>query len=294
MDTILHWNKNIYVFSRIFGSMNRRHVLCGLVGGIPLFAGCSALTGGDGSDGGNESTGTTHGGGEATTAATTAAETAIETTQAATATPTPAATATSTPTATETPMATAAPTTATTPAQTTAGSPATEQATTAGGPTSGEVVIDPSQLETYSSESYPYSIGYPAGWTVDASNPTDVRIEPSTGFALEQIIATEGVSGVTVDTFVSRLVEVFKQQFNTYRVTNRQNVTLPNGNPGVVLDVTIADPAFPGVTIRGKYLFAVVDGTAYIVQLLVANNSYTPEVEQGLTAILNSFTVQSA
>lgn len=266
--------------------MHRRHVLQGLVAGVPLFAGCSLLAGGDGD---NASDGTATDGGGATTAATDATETVRETaTQAAT------ATATATLTATATPPATATPTVI--PAQPSTETAATEQAPTDGATpvgTPGTVTIDLSELTTYTSDTYPYSVERPADWTVDASDPAQIIFEAETGLGQQQILITEGVGGISLDTLVSLFNDAFSREIDNYRVLNRRDVTLPNDNPGAILDIEITDSSFEGVVLRGKSVYTIADGTAYGVLIFVLENAYTDEAEETLTGIVESLTIES-
>jgi hypothetical protein len=280
--------------------MNRRHVLHGLVACVPLFAGCSLLTG---DDGGNASTNTesnaTSTSNGTTATATDVAETIRETvtrTTTSTATATPTATATATPSATPTPtpLPTAMPTV--TAPQPTTGRELTEQAPTSGATprntATGTAVIDPAQLTRYTNRRYSYSVKRPAGWIVDESDPTQVIFEPQIGLAQEQALVFEDVGASSLDRLVSTINGSFKGFFDEYRVLNQQEVTLPNGNPGAVLDVRITDSALGDFVLRGKSVYTIADGTAYGVLVFVANNSYTSTVEAAMTEIVESLTIR--
>ena len=275
--------------------MHRRHLLCGLVAGVPLFAGCNMLTGGG--NGGESGTGTE--GGETTQAASvteTATATATRVTTAAatataTSTPTPPATATALPSATATD---ADGTQSGTAMEPTARTDTSGRTTGGATPGAGAVSIDPSELTTYESDAYPYSVERPADWTVDASDPTQVVFEPAGGLAQEQALVIEDVGDVGLDAFVSLFNDTLGQEFADYRVLDRRSVTLPNDVPGAVLDVEIADPSFGGVTVRGKSVYAVAGGNGYTVVTFVLDEAYDDTTEAAMTQIAESLTIESA
>jgi hypothetical protein len=268
--------------------MQRRRVLAGLTAGFTLLAGCNGSTGNNSS--GNNSTQSTNrsntsAGDEttATTVATTMAETAQETaTQTETQTQTQTATATATPTPTQT--ATSQPT-----AETTAdGTAAMETATGSGS-------LDLSNRETYSSNSYPYTIEYPSDWQVDETDPTEVSFTASDTPSSLTVYLREGApSSVTLEQATEQFLSGYQQSAGENEMTNetldRREVTLSNDNRAIFLDLRLSS-AESSVSIRQNAVLTLVGDTLYTAASTIPEMVYSSEVGQQVEDMLLSLTV---
>ena len=260
--------------------MQRRRVLVGLTAGFSLLAGCNGSTGNNSS--GNNSTQSTNGsntsaGGEttATTVATTMAETAQETatqtqtqTQTATATPTPTQTATSQPTA---------------------------EPTAAGTAAMGEGSLDLSDRETYSSDSYPYTIEYPSNWQVDETDPTEVSFTAANMPSSLTVFLREGApSSVTLDQATEQFLSGYQQSAGENEMTNetldRREVTLPNDNRAIFLDLRLSS-AEASMSIRQNAVLTLVGDTLYTAASTIPEMVYSSEVGQQVEDMLLSLTI---
>lgn len=253
--------------------MNRRRVLAGIVAGFPFFAGCSALSGGDDDNGGDSrnTTGQQNG--------TTPTETPPPTTAGAKMAETVQQTLTQTATATLTAtMRTAAPT------------------TTASRMT-GAPVIDPSNLTTYTSETYPFSVKYPADWAIDetpSGQSGAVTFTAPSGVAQMDVgVITEVQRSMSLNRLVTETIRSMKQSAEqgegTINSVNRREVTLPNGHRAIVVEITGTTSSDAGRQLSS--VITLVNGTAYLVSVSVPKRKHTPTVEQGITKILTSLTV---
>ena len=258
--------------------MQRRRVLIGLVAGIPLFAGCNSGSNG----GGNNTTQSTAGSGttaDDATTATTVATTMTETAQ-KTATRTQTATATFTPTRTATSQLTADTT-----APETAG-----MATTA-----GSMDIDLSDRETYSSDSYPYTIEYPSEWRINETDPTAVSFtSPGTPGELT-IYTTEGApSSITLEQATEQFLSGYQQSAGEseleHETLDRREVTLPNDHTAIYLDLRLSS-AEAALSIRQSAVLTLVGDSLYTAATTFPELAYSSTVDQQVEAILMSLTV---
>ena len=248
-----------------------------------LLAGCSILGGSDGETNGTATDGETEtAAGEATpTAAGEAAGTTVQATTAA-ATPTMAATEASTPMATET----------------------TGERTPGGGtdvlPVSGtppeELTVDLSEVTTYSNDAYAYAIDYPSALSVDESAPEQVSFTSPSVPVIMLTQATGGIGGdVGLESIVPAFLNSFQRSFDAaeFEVVNRESVTLPNDQPGQVVDIEIQQRG-DSTVLRGKFVFALANEALYVTVILLPKSVYTDEIEGDMTAIAESFTIEEA
>lgn len=200
-------------------------------------------------------------------------------------TQTPTATPTQTPTPTATQTQIPSPTSTPFPTRTRMGTPTAP-------------VIDPSNLATYTSDSYPYTIKYPAGWQVNRT-PADpdfaVTFDPPSGSAkMSAVIGPTSASGPITRKQVSESIRYLKQRATqddaTLDVTDRRPVTLPNGHRAILVDLILTLPS--GVQIRGNFVLTIVNGTFYNVLIRMLTRNYTPTVKQGVNAIRTSLTIE--
>lgn len=294
--------------------MQRRRVLVGLAaGGMSLIAGCNSGGGGNnssnGSGGGNTSADTktsqsasgagtslTPNGSETATAATTALATTTAETARETATQTQTQTQTAAPASIqpETPMTTqiAVPVTSSTSSSLTS----TAMGTAGSGMTTGSMDIDLSDRETYTNDTYSYTIEYPTGWSTTDTDPTSVTFSSSGAPANLQVSITEDIpSSTTLQSATSEFLSGYKQSAEqdggSVEIQNRKQVTLSNGNPAVLLAAQIG---VNEVTLRQKLLFTITDSNIYAAVVTIPEPAYTSSVDQQSTEMLTSLTISSS
>ena len=261
--------------------MQRRRVLTGLIAGASLLAGCSSTDGGSGDNATQSTNGSDTTGNESTTTtvATTMTETARET---ATRTRTQPRTATTTPTPTET--ATSRPTSATTASETAA------MATTM-----RSMEIDLSDRETYSSDTYPYTIEYPTEWRIDETDPTEVSFtSPSTPGEITIYISEDAPSSVTLEQATDQFLSGYQQSAGEsdleHETLDRREVTLPNEYDAVYLDLRLSSPDV-AVRIRQNAVLTLVGDTLYTAATTLPEPAYSSPVDQQTEEMLLSLTV---
>ncbi|EMA56766.1 hypothetical protein C451_00635 [Halococcus thailandensis JCM 13552] len=209
----------------------------------------------------------------AETAQETATQTETQTqTQTATATPTPTQTATSQPTA-----------------ETTAGG------TAAMGTATGSGSLDLSNRETYSSNSYPYTIEYPSDWQVDETDPTEVSFTASDTPSSLTVYLREGApSSVTLEQATEQFLSGYQQSAGENEMTNetldRREVTLSNDNRAIFLDLRLSS-AESSVSIRQNAVLTLVGDTLYTAASTIPEMVYSSEVGQQVEDMLLSLTV---
>jgi hypothetical protein len=254
-----------YVTTPTIGCMHRRHLLTGIAGGIPLLTGCAGLF---------------ESGGESTEPTTTAMQTMTEAGQTAAETPTLTSTSTPTPTATSTPTPTPTP-------MATATQSSTE---TAAG--KGSVVIDPSNLTTYTNEKHSYTVKRPVGWETNTAKSTTVTFTSAGGFMIVQAVDVPGTSkSVSLKPFIKGYFKGFSKKFDDYRILGREKVQLPNNHTGTIVNLRASQSS---VEFRGKAVFTFVNGTIYVVFLLVRKRTHGPTVKNGMMKIIKSLTITSS
>ena len=269
--------------------MYRRQLVAGLATTIPFIAGCTTLLDSVDDDDPqlpSNSSATTN---SPEPVSPTTAETTVDETTQTTRTKTVPTTSIDipTPTAIPTPTVTSTLTPPPTPSQTARSTPGI-----------GTALIDPSNLATYTSDTYPFSVKYPASWRVD-STPTDpdravVFIPPSSNVGMQvNIVQNAGLESLKQN--VRQGIKGFKQSVRqdggTITDLERRNVTLPNGHRAAILNTLLTTPS--AVKIRHMTLFTQSDGLVYLVGVFVLERISSPTVEQGMYAILTSFTIRS-
>lgn len=159
-------------------------------------------------------------------------------------------------------------------------------------------LIDPSKLTTYTNTDIGYEIKYPAGWTVEERPPSSssivswIRIESSSIFTHMDIYVYSELpsSGSTLSEFISYYLELFHPVYDTLTVNHRQTVTLPGGHTGKILYLT---SELGKRKMRPTWLFTIVDGQYYALQIDVSASSYTPTVKQAIKEICTSLTIHT-
>lgn len=262
--------------------MQRRRVLTGLIAGASLLAGCSSTD--DGGDATQSTNGSDTTGDEstATAVATTMTETARETaTQTRTRTRT--ATATSTPTRTAT-------------ARSTTGLTAVETAGTA--TTARSMEMDISDRETYSNDSYPYTIEYPNEWRIDETDPTEIAFtSPSTPGELDVYVSEGAPPSMTLERATDQFLSGYQQSAGEneleHETLDRREVTLPNDHAAVYLDLRLGSTDVD-MRIRQNAVLTLVGETLYTAAITLPEPAYSPPTDQQTEEMLLSLTVDDA
>lgn len=260
--------------------MHRRQLVVGLTTVIPFLAGCATLLDRDSDDDSSDSSTTTSSPEPvpSTTTGTTVGEipqtTHAQTTRStSTAIPIPTVTSTLTP-------------------------PSTPSLTAGQTPGTGTALMDPSTFETYTSDTYPFSLKYPGSWRVDPI-PTDpdraVMFTAPSGDVGMQVNITQNPGSESLNQNVRQGIKGFKrsvrQDDGTVNDLGRRNVTLANGNPAAILNILATTPS--GVKARSMILLTQNNGIVYMVAIFVLERMYSSTVEQGMNTILTSFTISS-
>lgn len=241
--------------------MDRRQVLAGLAGSLALGSGCLGLFDSDGS--GEESS-------------------ADETGERS-----PSATATQRSTGSNR-TETGQPTTGT---ETTHSSTATPS-----GSPSEPALINTANLATYTSDSAPYSIKYPASWRVTVANHNQetVKFTAPASPARMVVRVKDGVPSVVPrESIISTAVQRAKRMYSLDRVTrmSQRKITLPNGTSATVVKTRLSRSA-ADTMLRGTFLVAHVADTVYATGVLVPEHAATPSVEQAMKTLVESLTIQ--
>lgn len=255
---------------------SRRRLLCGFAAGFSLLAGCSALTGDDSTDTASPTPQ------PSTTTAGRATETATQT-----ATPTETTTPTATPDSTPTPAGTA-----------TSAGLATSSDISSPTPSGGGISITPDDLTTFTDPRIGYTIKYPSEWSPvvpSVATPSWVSIEASSDkYDLFSGINIYGYSDFdfsspTFDSFAAWFAG--KWSYDELTVNRRRTITLPKGNKARVL---YARARVSGVQrLRLTWLFTIVNGTGYAIQVRFPDKAYTPTLRRTVDAIVESFTIKT-
>src|SRR5699024_10339290 len=167
--------------------------------------------------------------------------------------------------------------------------------TTGAGMTTGSMNVDLSERETYTNDTYSYTIEYPAGWSTTDTDPTSVSFSSSDTPANMRVSLTEDIpSSATLQSAVSKFLTSYKQSAEqdnrSVNIQNRKQVTLSNGNSAVLLTAQIG---VNGVSLRQKLLFTLANSYFYAATVLIPEAAYTSTVDQESTKMLTSLTITS-
>jgi hypothetical protein len=162
--------------------------------------------------------------------------------------------------------------------------------------TTGSMDIDLSDRETYTNDTYSYTIEYPTGWSTTDTDPTSVTFSSSGAPANLQVSITEDIpSSTTLQSATSEFLSGYKQSAEqdggSVEIQNRKQVTLSNGNPAVLLAAQIG---VNEVTLRQKLLFTITDSNIYAAVVTIPEPAYTSSVDQQSTEMLTSLTISSS
>jgi hypothetical protein len=154
------------------------------------------------------------------------------------------------------------------------------------------VSIDPSNLTTYTNEKYSYTVKRPVGWEMDKATSTTVTFTSAGGFMIVQAVDVPGTSkSVSLKPFIQGYFKGYHKRFKEFKIVGKKKIQLPNNHTGTVVNLRASQPS---VRFRGKAVFAFVNGTIYVVFLLVPRRVYGPTVKKGMKKIIRSLTITSS
>ncbi|WP_239640501.1 MULTISPECIES: hypothetical protein [Halococcus] len=177
----------------------------------------------------------------------------------------------------------------------TATSQPTAEPTAAGTAAMGEGSLDLSDRETYSSDSYPYTIEYPSNWQVDETDPTEVSFTAANMPSSLTVFLREGApSSVTLDQATEQFLSGYQQSAGENEMTNetldRREVTLPNDSRATFLDLRLSS-AEASMNIRQNAVLTLVGDTLYTAASTIPEMVYSSEVGQQVEDMLLSLTI---
>lgn len=145
------------------------------------------------------------------------------------------------------------------------------------------------ETKTYTNASWRWSISYPAGWTVDGSNPALVRIRFADRNALCSINSGPLDRFNSVDEFTDFMLandaRFFKDKGQTFTVLGRRRITLPKR---IVGNDVLAEIGPGG---RSRRIHVLADGRGFAIDC----ESYTKnwsDLEADYQRIIASFIVR--
>lgn len=159
-------------------------------------------------------------------------------------------------------------------------------------------IIDPSNLATYTSDIYPFSVKYPAGWfiegTKEPSSGTNLHfLSPSRYASMTARIRPTSNDHLTPEA-VSKYIRNYRQkrEARTVEVVKRQDTTLPNSYRATRVDFLVAYSSHESIWIN--VVLPVVNRIHHLIEVNVNERVYTSTVKQGVTAILMSLTIDDS
>lgn len=157
---------------------------------------------------------------------------------------------------------------------------------------SQSALVDTANLTTYTRGSY--SIKRPADWRVAEATPQTVRITDPDSPARMLIRVKDGVASfISREIIITTAIERAKRQYSLDQVTrtDQREVTLSNGTPATLVKTRMHRSTTDRM-LRGTFLVAHVSDTAYAAGIFVPERGATPSVEEAMTRIVTSLTVQ--
>lgn len=150
--------------------------------------------------------------------------------------------------------------------------------------------IDVSQLNTYTNEKYGYSVKYPSGLTINDTDPSGVIFEDQQSeFVVGMATSTWDAHGQTVDALISEDVQKMKNDEDNGPVVllEQRSFTLPSEQSATIIYAKVENISVFHV----KACYAIVDGTAYRVRVLIHEDGYIAS-RQAATTIVESLTIE--
>ncbi|HKA44350.1 MAG TPA: hypothetical protein VKF40_20365 [Burkholderiales bacterium] len=143
-------------------------------------------------------------------------------------------------------------------------------------------------MNKYVNTSWRWSISYPAGWTVDGTDPDLVRIRSAAENALCSINSGPVDRFGTVDDFTDFMLasdgSFFKDRGQRFAVVARKRINLPNG---IVGNDVLAEIG-PGGTSRRVHVLA--DGRGFALDCEAYTKDWS-RLEAAYQQVIASFTV---
>lgn len=160
--------------------------------------------------------------------------------------------------------------------------------------TAGAREPDLSARETYVNDRYTYTIDYPAGWSVDASDPSSVTIESQGGVLLASVM-DDIPSSITTEEIAPVFIEGFKdsaeEEGGSVEELDRRDQTLPNGHDGKLIDLRMEQAAN---VFQQKMLLTVVNEIAYAAIIMLPDVVFTSDIEESMEEIVLSLTISES
>ncbi|UPM45180.1 PsbP-related protein [Halocatena salina] len=161
------------------------------------------------------------------------------------------------------------------------------------GSSSHGVLIDTTNLKTYTNDATSYSIKYPADWQLASTEPKTVRITDPDSMARMLIRVKDGVPSVVPrETIITTAIQQAKRRYSIDEVTrlDQREVTLPNGTPATLVKTRLRRSATDTV-MRGTFIVAHVAETVYAAGVFVPEKAVTPSVDGAMTELVTSLTI---
>ena len=144
------------------------------------------------------------------------------------------------------------------------------------------------EMKKYTNASWRWTISYPAGWTIDSSDPALVRIRSAPENALCSINSGPVDRFNTVNEFTDFMlandVRFFRENGQSFVVVARRRITLPNG---IVANDVLAEIGPGG---RSRRIHVLIDGRGLAVDCETYTKNWT-RLEPSYQRVIGSFTV---
>lgn len=154
--------------------------------------------------------------------------------------------------------------------------------------------LDLSTRETYTNDSYAYTIEYPASWAIDDTDSTSVTIGSRVG-ALVVEVMEDVPSSLTPEDIAPVFIEGYKESIEeeggSVEELDRQDRALPNDHDGkmIYLRMEQAENIF-----QQKLLLTVANGIGYAALIMVPDTVYTSAIGTSMETILLTLTISES
>lgn len=155
----------------------------------------------------------------------------------------------------------------------------------------GGSVIDASNLATYTSNKYGYSVKYPSEWS-KSKDGSSIKFVPESkeSIMISQCIPGEIIS-MTRDEYMNIIIQSFKKKSEEFSTSNERTTELPNGYTGKALTMTATIEAGDGLgTAKGELIFASNNKRIYDAMVFVNEDDYEA-TKPAMEEIIGSLTI---
>lgn len=149
------------------------------------------------------------------------------------------------------------------------------------------------ELATYENDVVSYTVQYPAEWTIDENNPLQVVFQPEEGNGQMLVDALEPEEDLTLRELVDIALENTHQRMEGVEELAREEVTLPGGQAGQVLDLRYDNPDDTGGTLRSKILLTIAEGRIFQVEVALLDDDFTDDFGEQANEIVRSLTISA-